>query len=326
MTLNKPIGGYFELELSDTGNQYHCTAIKMKCGRSALHYILTIIKPSLVYIPYYTCDSLVEPFTAGNFNYKFYSINEKLEPRELPVLKRGEYFLYVNYLGIKGATTAVLSEKYKDRLIIDATQAFFMKGDGVSWQFNSCRKFFGVPDGSYLYAPAGIKLLQPEMPNENYITTHLQKRRGGDFAEGYPYFLENEEMMDAQIAGMSELTEQLLLGVDYSMVIKKRLVNYDHLHDHFKGVNGYDAELAYGDIPMCYPLLPPHMVDRGELYPENIFIPTFWKEVLDRSPANYEVEKDITTRMLPLPIDHRYSTEDMKCLASSLDKILAAAK
>src|SRR5438105_659889 len=117
----KSIGGYFELELQNEGKHFHDTSYRLKNGRAALHYILKTIKPSLVYVPYYTCDSLIEPFKVSGFQYQFYEINENMEPKELPDLNPGEYFLYVNYLGIKGKTVATLSERYKSKLIIDAT-------------------------------------------------------------------------------------------------------------------------------------------------------------------------------------------------------------
>ncbi|MCD6012865.1 MAG: hypothetical protein K0Q79_2727 [Flavipsychrobacter sp.] len=317
----KSIGGYFELESDGEGGHYHGTPYRMKNGRAALHYVLMHIKPTLVYVPYYTCDSLLEPFNVGNFQYRFYEINEQLEPKVLPELKTGEYFLCINYFGIKGDATAALSEKYKDKLIIDATQAFFMKGDGVSWLFNSCRKFFGVPDGGYLYAPQNVELATVTTKNEKYITTHLHKRLEGYAQEGYPFFQQNEELMDCEITGMSEFSERILSGIDYDAVKKRRLENFGYLHAQFGHMNLMSGTLREGDVPMCYPLLLDKAVDKSLLFSKNIFIPTLWKEVLEREPG-YTTEKRITTDLLPLPIDHRYTTADMAYLAQSLNNIL----
>ncbi len=335
MSSVKSIGGYFELEATSGKHHYHDTPFALKNGRAALLYILAQIKPSLVYIPYYTCDSLIEPFKVSGVEYRFYEINEQLEPRGLPELKEGECFLYINYFGLKGATTALLSEKYKDKLITDATQAFFMKGDGVSWLFNSCRKFFGVPDGGYVYptrvgqthgegsARAGqTHGSAPTGKNEKYITTHLYKRLEGQAQEGYPFFQQNEELMDCELTGMSEFSEKVLAGVDYNEVRKRRLANFGYLHEQFGKINLLNIELQSDEVPMCYPLLLNKNIDKSLLFNKHIFIPTLWGEVLERVHEGYDTEKRIALSLLPLPIDHRYTTADMAYLSESLNNIL----
>jgi hypothetical protein len=105
---------------------------KFKSGRASLLHILHAVKPSLVYIPYYTCDALLEPFITSGVPFRFYEIDLNMEPINPPSLSSGEYFLYVNYLDIKRDTVARLSEQYADKLIVDCSQAFFMKG---KWGF-----------------------------------------------------------------------------------------------------------------------------------------------------------------------------------------------
>jgi len=318
----KDIGGYFELELNKGGNRYHDTPHAMKSGRSSLHYILNHITPSLVYIPYYTCDALLEPFKVANIKYSFYQINEQLEPTNLIELQPGEYFLYVNYLDVKRDTVSWLSKLYKDRLIVDATQAFFMKGNGVSWFFNSCRKFFGVPDGSYMYTPAGIQMPIVDTPNEEYITDHLIKRFNGHTNDGYTDFLKNEELTDSTISGMSNLTEYLLSGVDYNTAMTQRRENYAFLHKEFKEINRFDATEDNDSVPMCYPLLLDKKTEKSLLFDQHIFIPGFWKDVQERRVDGFEFEKSLADNLWPLPVDHRYSIQDMGTIADALTNVI----
>ena len=58
------------------------------------------------------------------------------------------YVLYTNYFGICAKNIKELAKKYKN-LIVDNAQAFYMPKYGIA-SFNSLRKFFGVPDGSFL--------------------------------------------------------------------------------------------------------------------------------------------------------------------------------
>jgi hypothetical protein len=317
----KPIGGYFELELTKENRNYHPEAPAFKSGRSALGYILSMVKPSLVYVPFYTCDGLLEPLQLLNIPYRFYEIDHLLEPVTLPGLGEKEYFVYINYFDIKGEKVNRLSEKYGDKLIVDCTQAFFMKGNGRSWYFNSCRKFFGVPDGSFLYAPGHLELPDLPVSNESYAVDHLLKRFYGYAREGYAAFQENELLCGGEIAGMSKLTEYLLDSVDYEQVIAKRRSNFEFLHSVFKSTNQLQIVPDDG-VPMFYPLLVNNVPDKKQLAEKNIFIPTFWADVLKRNDAWFTTSIAITTNLLPLPIDHRYSTDEMKQLASLLKSML----
>ena len=56
----KEIGGYFELE-SNLSGEFHGDAVKLNSGRNCLWYIFRTQKPSKVHIPYYCCDSVIEP-------------------------------------------------------------------------------------------------------------------------------------------------------------------------------------------------------------------------------------------------------------------------
>ena len=55
------IGGYFSLELPLI-EEYHKNAIRLNTGRNCLEYILRVRGYKKVYIPYYTCEVILEPF------------------------------------------------------------------------------------------------------------------------------------------------------------------------------------------------------------------------------------------------------------------------
>ena len=99
----KAIGGYFSLELGPVNPDYrffHTPALNS--SRHALEYILRQIepKPSLVYLPYYTCEVVLEPLKRLGIGYQFYQINDRLEIAKLPSLRGNEYIIVNNYFGI----------------------------------------------------------------------------------------------------------------------------------------------------------------------------------------------------------------------------------
>lgn len=307
-----PIGGYYELELTRGTHRYHTTPYTFKSGRSSLHYILQLVKPSLVYVPFYTCNGLLESFEAAQTHYLFYEINHLLEPDELPELGPHEYFLYINYFDVKRQFVQRLSNKYRDKLIVDCTQAFFMKGNGWSWFFNSCRKYFGVPDGSFLYPPQHVNISGYSGRNEQYLVSHLITRFNDHVQEGYRSFLENEVLCGTEITGMSKLSEYLLSNINYEMVIGKRHSNYSYLDTFFREQHLFPPEGRDDCVPMVYPVLLNKPVSRKLFGAHQVFIPTYWADVRERDYPGFEMEKLVSDHLLPLPIDHRYNQADME--------------
>ena len=153
----KPIGGYFELELPQR-SEYHSKAISLNTGRNCLEYILRVRGYKRVYLPYYSCEVLLEPFNNLGTEYTFYHINERLELDEDIQLQDGEALLCINYFGLKQDYIITLAAKYGQQLIVDNTQAFYaLPIDGID-TFYSCRKFFGVADGAYLYCDKTLEM------------------------------------------------------------------------------------------------------------------------------------------------------------------------
>ena len=144
----KAIGGYIELQLPK-GDEYYPSLIKLNTGRNALEYILKANNYVSIYIPYFTCEVLLEPIKRLGIQYYFYTIDKNLDPVIDFHIAPNECFLYTNYFGIKQQTINRLSKEIPN-LIVDASQAFFSKPLSGIDTFYSCRKFFGVPDGAYL--------------------------------------------------------------------------------------------------------------------------------------------------------------------------------
>ncbi len=305
------IGGYFELEshLLEAGKPMHSQALALTSGRACLARYLAHTRPSKLWIPYYCCDAILQPLIETKTPFSFYEIDRNLEPITLPLLGQEEAILYINYFGIKEEYSLSLLEQFRERLIIDNTQAFFVEMRQKGWAFNSARKFFGVPDGAYLYSPEPLK--PPSVVNHLVHMEHLLSRLQGDRQKGYEQFLKAENEVSSENRGMSLQSSRLLSGVDYPRVAQSRLRNYAHYQQALDSVNQLRfPPLRAGSIPFCYPLLLDHQINREPLYQQEIFIPTLWKECLDRDVSGFSWEKELTRRLLPLPLDHRYSEND----------------
>lgn len=308
--MDKAIGGYFELELRK-GEHYHKNALRLNTARNCFEYVLLVRKYTKVYIPYFTCEVMLEPLQRHQIEYEFYHINEQLEPVVDIVLQKREAFLYTNYFGLKQSCVERLAKVYGKQLIIDNAQAFFApRLDGID-TFYSPRKFFGVADGGYLYID---KLLDVELQQDYSYDrmSHLLKRIDLSAEEGYVDFHRNDDsLINQPIKRMSKLTEAILCSIDYEEAKVRRLSVYKELHKVLHHKNRYQFELNLDDVPMVYP----YFIEDGEqkkkeLIKSRIYVATYWPNVFNWI-KEVCVEYNLVKNIINIPIDQRCEIIDI---------------
>lgn len=307
------IGGYFELELA-THNELHTESIKLNTGRNALEYILRANNYKKIYLPYFTCDVILEPILKINIEYEFYNINENLEPEfDFNNLKDNEGFLYTNYFGIKDNYIISLSKKILN-LIIDNSQSFFSMPISNVDTFYSPRKFFGVPDGAYLYCSKPInKELEEDLESINRVG-HLLTRIAFSPEFGYPLFLTNDKALSNEpIKKMSRLTSKLLSSIDYNKAAKRRKLNFNYLHEKLEAKNLLKFNKIEDQVPMVYPFRTNDLRLRDNLLKNKIYTAIYWPNVKKWCEKD-SLEYKLTEEVVYLPIDQRYNFNDLKTL------------
>jgi hypothetical protein len=315
-----PIGGYFELELRK-GKEFHNNAIRLNTGRNALELILKVKKYKKVFIPYYTCDVILEPFKKLGIEYEFYSINATFEPLfDYNTVKNNEGFLYINYFGLKGSFISKLIGKCKN-LIIDNSQAFFTFPILGIPTFYSCRKFFGVADGAYLYLD-DVNTSDMKIDVSLDRVDHLLRRIETGAESGFNDFKNNEYNLIGQpILLMSNLTKSLLNSIDYEAIKKIRRENYFFLNDHLSGLNKLDLSFSEECVPMIYPFLSDIIDLKHKLIENKIFVATYWPNVIRWTNKN-SIEYRFASAIIHLPVDQRYSKYEMNLLVKVLEKVV----
>lgn len=309
MPLTKPLGGFIGLQLDD-GDVYHPDLIALNTGRNALEYILRIRKFKTIYLPYFTCEVLLEPLRKLNIAYKYYRLDENLFPIIDFIIDEESCLLYTNYFGIKTDIVTSLTNKIKN-IIIDNAQAFFTHPINNADTFYSCRKFFGVPDGAYLHI-GSHKPLQLQQDESINRFSHLIKGVDINIEKGYADYLENNRnLVNNDILEMSQITKSILAGTNYQKCITSRKNNFNYLHDQFFGINLLKMNYTSGDVAMAYPLLIDDSSLKKKLIERKIFIATYWPNVYQWTlPGTFEYF--LTDNLIALPIDHRYRLEDME--------------
>jgi hypothetical protein len=311
--MKKAIGGYFELELRQ-GEHYHKNAIMLNTARNCLEYILKAKEYAKIYIPYYTCEVVLEPIKKHNIEFEFYSINENLEPVRIYLLKVNEAFLYTNYFGLKQNTVKKLAETYGNQLIVDNSQAFFAERLNEIDTFYSARKFFGVADGAYLYTDS---ILNEDFQQDFSCQrmSHLFKRIDLGADDGYDDFRQNDRVLSEQpIMRMSNLTEGILKSIDYEFVKQKRQANYKILDEKLSNNRQINFKLD-DNIPMVYPLLCENgKTVKGDLIKNRVYVPTYWVNVKEWTSNIWE--NNLVDNLVCLPIDQRYGEKEIKEIIS----------
>jgi hypothetical protein len=310
MSSSKPIGGYFELELRE-GNFPHADAVLLNSARSCFEYTLRARDIKKVYLPWFTCDVMLEPLKKLGLEPKWYTVNKRLEVEPELELADDEYLVYVNYFGVKDAYVHELSDRYGDKLLLDNSQAFYSTPLATGDTFYSPRKFFGVADGGMLHTQSRLIDDLPTDTESHSRFSHLLKRIELGAEAGYDAFKRDDSSLSgAPLQRMSELTKRLLGSIDFVAIREGREANFRSLHERLGQANGLELS---GDLsaPLCYPFMVEDMTLRQRLIDKKVFVPTYWPNVHEWCKPE-SVEYWLTDHILPLPIDQRYGEADME--------------
>ena len=311
----KAIGGYFELADVDCENgRMPVEGIALNTCRNALEYIiLQLTDVKRVFIPYFTCEAVVEPLKRLPIEFVFYRINEQLEIYEELVLEEGDYIIANNYFGIKDKYIANLAEKYGERLIVDNAQALFSPMIPGIKAVYSTRKFVGVADGGFAFGVSAESALKYETDNTLGRDSHLYIRKEKGAEAGFKDYQTNECKLNNQpIKRISPQTSSILLKIDYNLIVEKRRNNFQFISKALGSKNQFQLPSIDSFIcPMVYPFMTNDESLRERLIKNKVFVARYWPNVLEWCKEE-DFEYRLATQIIPLPIDQRYGKNDME--------------
>lgn len=297
------IGGYLEFERY-YGTEYHTRCLKLNNARNCLKYLIEARKIKKIWISRWNCSAILDTCQKSGVEMCFFDLDDSFKPILPDSYQAGDFLYVVNYYG-------QLIDYYKENLILDNVQAFFQKPQKGVDTLYTCRKFFGVSDGAYLYTDS---ILNKEIGRDD-STTRMQHLVGRLEKTGACYFDEyqkNELLFDQEpLKYMSKFTENILRSIDYESVRRRREDNFRYLNEKLHKINKLKLNCPSG--PFAYPL----MVQEGEklrkiLQNKKIYIAKLWPNVSAAS------EKRLADNILPLPCDQRYSLEQMDIMCNEI--------
>lgn len=312
----REIGGYIEFEHYQ-GKMLHEDAIALNCGRNCLAYLFKSRGIKKLKVPYFICNSIFNVCDREGVEKVYYHIGTDFKPTPDLTLESDEWLYLVNLYGqLSNDEIQGYVDKF-GRVIVDQANDYFTGPLPSVDTFYTCRKWFGVADGAFLYTDEALAEEFPQDESYDRMEFLLGRfeRTANEFYAGYN--VNNEFFIDQPIKRMSKLTRNLLHGIDYEFVEKRRKENFEFLQKHL----GKRNKLQLRSAAFMYPF----MIDGGamlrkKLQAEKIYIPTLWPTVFEVAESA-SLENQMAENILPLPIDQRYGIEEMEYMIKKINEL-----
>ena len=316
----KEYGGYISLELDVRRGEYYKPTefdiLRLNSGRAAIYEGIIAAKGKRAWLPWYLCDTVEKFLHKKGVVVCHYNIDENFLPQNI-CYQENDVVVWPNYFGIISNQDILFLTKTYKKVIIDNTQAFFAKPIDGAYNVYSPRKFFGVADGAYLIHSKLLANIHLERSDTLSTMSYLLKSIETSTNEAYSDSLVNEERINKEdVMGMSTITQSLLSSINYEHIMKKRNKNVMILHDMLGKYNELSVQAdQLVASPMVYPFLIKSNKLRKRLIDNRVYVPQWWKCVLEIMEAN-DWERKLSKYLLPLPIDQRYGEKDMSNIAN----------
>lgn len=313
----KEYGGYIELDTYRLP-MLHDGATALNCGRNCLAYLIKARNIKKIKVPYYMCDSVFEVCKRYGAELSFYHIDDHFKPVDISLVD-GEWLYVMNYYGqLTKEYINALKMKY-ERIIVDNAQAYFDLPIPETDTLYTCRKFFGVADGAFLYTDAIFDeelQIDESFERMRFLLGRFERTASEFYNE---YSANNHVFASEPIKRMSKLTANLLHGIDYGFVKDRRTANFKLYHEKLKVINKLDLREVEGAF--SYPILLENGSELRKVLQKNkIYIPTLWPNVLNEAEGN-RTELFMVANILPLPCDQRYTLENIESICEVLRNV-----
>ena len=345
--------GYFE-SLGELGREI----MYLRSGREAL--LMAGIaacdkKEKVILFPAYCCWSMSAPFEKEGYQVVYYRLNEDLTVdldylKELMGRAKADAILTMNYYGSAKTDDAVRLAKENGLVVIEDFShcTFSIKqifNPEVDIYVSSIRKSVGVCDGS-------IILSKEKMP-EQYIQEEVK-----DFADKrfvaqtdkrhYTWSKDQEKKQEflgtirecegiidefTAVRPISERAKKMLAQVNGEEIAYARKQNMKHLWNRlneFQKVSGVSCgfkmvpglERCFDGAPFSLPILVENRDEvQGKLARRGVYTQWLWP-LCDEAMAVCPVSKEMNEKMLSVPIDQRFSWDDIEDIASIIIEVL----
>ena len=175
-----------------------------------------------------------------------------------------------------------------------------------------------VADGAYLYTDKKADFDIPQDYSSSRMLFLLERvDKSAEYA--FSLYHASEEYLDhTEIKLMSKVTKKIMSSIDYNEVITRRKKNYILLDEILSQRNLLHFTLESSLVPMIYPYLVNDVNMHKILIENKVYVPKYWANVLVWTHGK-GFETNLFKRLVPIPIDQRYTEVDMKRILSIIN-------
>lgn len=340
----REIGSEFWLKRGEYNPESSRDGVYALSGRTALDIIIRDIRKTRpvtnAYLPAYSCESMVMPFTDNGLTVSLYDMRLSANGLEYLVdSARATDILYINnYFGYENLFPEQLIEDFRSRgtiVIYDRTHSLLRNEDDPEWadySFASIRKWTNVLAGAQAFKKNGTL----DRPSEDYgfLTSRAEAMYNkaeyiyGDesipkslFLDQYSEFI-HKLTEDYRGYKMDDISYSIWKSSDLAAIRGTRRSNAAFLHSNLEGVR-FLSELKADDCPLFVPVFFPTKEKRDAvrsyLVSKDIYCPVHW-------PSNSFVEDGMEVQTifdteLSVICDQRYGLEDMQTVVGEMNNI-----
>lgn len=326
----------FDEELNSNNKEFWNIGQDIKftlSGRTSIYYVLKniLLKRNVqrVYMPSYSCTSMIQPFEELGIEVEYYDVyfNEGLK-YNIDFDEECDIFFAMNYFGYSETNMEKYIKKFKEKgkiVIEDVTHSILSKkrySQYSDYLVGSLRKWFPISSGALAVAMNSnfdldlkrnsneelINLKNKAMENKkNYIKTEE-----GSKEEFLNQYAESNKILekDYQDYSIDLKSFEILMGIDLDKIKLKRKENVKIIYEKIKNkfdfrflAEKYDEEDCLLFVPI---LINNEMRNnlRKFLISKNVFLPVHWQQE--------EKINNIFDRELSLVCDQRYRKEEIE--------------
>ncbi len=298
-------------------------------------------KDKVILFPAYCCWSMSAPFEKVGYRVEYYRLNEDLTV-DLEYLKmllgrvKADAILTMNFYGsAKTDDAVVLMKQTNEKIVVieDFSHCTFslkqIHNPQVDIYVSSIRKSVGVCDGSIIvsHKPMPEQYIQEEVKDfadKRFVAqTYKRLYTWSKDQEMKQSFLgtirECEGIIDefTAVRPISERAKKMLAQVNGEDIAFARRENMKHLWTKLNGKVGMvpGLERCLDGSPFSLPILVDNRDEvQGKLARRGVYTQWLWP-LCDEAMAICPVSKNMNEKMLSVPIDQRFSWDDIEEMA-----------
>jgi len=287
-------------------------------GRAAFSYLIEhVIRPEKVYLPTFTCWSLVSALSQRfpQVKLEFYPVRRDLTCIYPERIREREALVFIHYFGHENVAELPPCEGV---LIEDLSHSYMSQiCPRGHYMFGSYRKIMKVADGGFLWGSFN-PVYEPSKKLDSWLRFEAKDWR--DIREA-------ENMLDRDwgIADISSQSLEILLAANKSLIRQKRQKN-----EHFLALN-----LSVGTPQVSFrknecPLIHNRFLSstqerdslRKHLASKGVFTSIHWPthQLVHNYGLDIEDALWIEDHVISFPVSHEYGVNDMEYICNCVDE------